>query len=55
MTIEESCFEECESCKEHEDIYFYKVNGYQICSCDECPYAGNYAGCIYETYYRKGE
>lgn len=35
MTIEEIRFEECESCKEHEDIYFYKVNGNQICSCDE--------------------
>lgn len=55
MTINESCFEECESCKEHDDIYFYSVDGKQICSCDECPYAGNYPGCSYEIYYRKGE
>ena len=51
MTIDEMCFEQCESCKEHEDIYFYKVDGEWICSCDECPYAGNYPGRTYEIYY----
>lgn len=51
MTIIEMCDEQCQLCMDAHDIYFYKADGKRICSCDECPYVGNYPGCTYEDYY----